>query len=69
MFSKRHYEAIAAVMQSAHPGNTDIVRVGQWLETCKDLAELFDRDNRHFNIIRFMRSCVPGANVKARPVS
>jgi hypothetical protein len=68
-FAKRHYEAIATVMQEAHPGaglSTDNRAVVQWSETCRDLAEMFARDNHAFAIIRFMRACVPGANVRTR---
>jgi hypothetical protein len=68
-FAKRHYEAIALAMQDAHPGaglSQDNRAVIQWSETCKDLAEVFERDNSRFDIIRFMHACVPRANVRAR---
>jgi hypothetical protein len=65
-FQKRHYEAIALAMQDAHPGAGDNRAVVQWSETCKDLAEMFERDNSRFDIIRFMHACAPGANVRAR---
>jgi hypothetical protein len=66
-FAKRHYEAIAIVMQNAHPGVWTAGRpVNQWAETIKDLAEMFERDNSQFDIIRFFRACQPGANVRAR---
>lgn len=68
MFAKRHYEAIATVMQEAHPGAAlaiDNRAVMQWSETCKDLAKMFERDNLHFDIVRFMHACRPGANVRA----
>ena len=71
IFAKRHYEAIATVMQNAHPGGvvgdgmTGEMRV-QWDETCRDMAEMFARDNPAFCIIRFMKACKPGANVRAR---
>jgi hypothetical protein len=69
-FAKRHYEAIATAMQEAHPGQVqskegEACRL-QWSETVKDLAEMFERDNRAFKIIRFVRACQPGANVRAR---
>jgi hypothetical protein len=69
MFAKQHYEAIAQTMQDAHPGSglsDDNRAVVQWNETIKDLAEMFERDNPKFCIIRFMKACRPGANVKAR---
>jgi hypothetical protein len=68
-FCKRHYEAIATTMQEAHPGiglSADNRAVIQWSETVKDFAEMFERDNPHFDIIRFVRACEPGANVRAR---
>jgi hypothetical protein len=68
-FAKRHYEAIATTMQNAHPGlglSDDNRAVTQWSETVKDLAEMFERDNSAFDIIRFVHACRPGANVRAR---
>jgi hypothetical protein len=69
MFQKRHYETIALVMQGSHPGeglSHDNRAVVQWLEQIRDLAEMFERDNKGFDIIRFMKACKPGANVRAR---
>jgi hypothetical protein len=66
MFSKQHYEAIAQVMQNAHPGrglSADNAggdypcAVRQWSETCKDFAEMLEKDNPHFDITRFMHAC------------
>jgi len=59
MFAKRHYEAIAQVMRKAEPSivndaNRDHV---QWMEMVRDLAELFERDNPRFDIIRFVKAC------------
>lgn len=68
-FTKRDYEAIAQVMQDAHPGaalSKDNRAVIQWSETVKDFAEMLERDNSSFDIIRFVRACQPGANVRAR---
>ena len=68
-FAKRHYEAIAAVMQEAHPGAalaTDNRAVIQWSETVKDFAEMLQRDNARFDLLRFVKACRPFANVPAR---
>ncbi len=62
-FAKRHYEAIAKTMQEAHPGtglSADNRAVIQWNETCKDLAEMLERDNSRFDIVRFIHACKPG---------
>ncbi len=70
MFSKRHYEAIAAVMRQAHPipaGEPHFTLpdfktasvITQWSETCKDLAEMFEKDNPKFDIVKFMKACKP----------
>jgi hypothetical protein len=68
-FAKRHYEAIATVMQEAHPGaSADNRVVIQWSETVNDLAEMLARDSGRFCIIRFVRACQPGANVRARAI-
>lgn len=69
MFAKRHYESIARTMQNAHPGtglSNDNRAVTQWSETVKDFAEMLERDNPKFCIVRFVKACQPGANVKAR---
>ena len=69
-FSKKHYEEIATVLQNAHPIKCAMPEhdggIGQWAKTCKDLAEMFERDSHSFSILRFMRACQPGANVRAR---
>ena len=62
MFAKRHYEAIARVMREAHPGlslSDKNPAVWQWSETVKDLAEMFERDNPRFDIVRFMKASRP----------
>jgi hypothetical protein len=71
MFNKRHYEAIATVMQSAHqyanlPKNTSNA---QWDYTVTELACLFQRDSSLFKRERFEAACKPGANVRARKAS
>ncbi len=69
MFAKRHYEAIATVMQNAHPGaglpEDNRARI-QWEMTCLELANTFRQDNPNFDMTRFIRACKPGANVRAR---
>lgn len=65
MFAKRHYEAIALVMQSARP-NPDCAVAHQWEETRNGLMDLFARDNPQFDCARFERACEPGANVRKR---
>jgi hypothetical protein len=54
LFAKRHYEAIAAVLRniSMHEGL-------QRDEICRDFAEMLEKDNPKFDIIRFMKACKP----------
>jgi hypothetical protein len=57
-FAPELYEAIAAVMQSAHTHN--------WQSICEKLADMFKADNPGFRRERFLKACQPvGANVKA----
>ena len=73
MFSKRHYEAIAMVMQNTKPspgfGTCDAERnreLDQWTKMVRALRDRFKRDNPAFLGERFERACIPGANVRAR---
>ena len=51
LFAKRHYEAIAAVLRNAQPGYHSLD------ELCRDFAEMLEKDNPKFDIIRFMKAC------------
>jgi hypothetical protein len=64
-FAKRHYEAIALAMQSAHVLG-DPAKRNQWESVRNELADMFARDNGMFKRDRFMYACEPGANVRAR---
>ncbi len=66
MFNKRHYQAIALVMQTARPANKRAV--AQWSETIKDLADMFARDNSLFKYDLFLQACIPGQNVRQKTV-
>ena len=69
MFSKRHYEAIARVLQDCHPKEYGLAHshaAEQWAFTLKTMADMFAHDNGAFDHDRFKRACVPGANVRAR---
>ena len=67
-FGKRHYEAIAlAVQDTLKYGLEDPEEQGSGVRALAGgLAEMFARDNPQFKPDRFLRACVPGANVKAR---
>ena len=54
-FAKRHYEAIALVMQHAHVIG-DPARRNQWESVRNELADMFMRDNGQFKRIG---SCTP----------
>ena len=64
-FAKRHYEAIALAMQSAHVIGNPAKR-NQWESVRNELADMFAGDNGQFKRDRFMWACEPGANVRAR---
>jgi hypothetical protein len=71
IFAKRHYEAIAQVMQEAESFPAMVHETGkptvrQWDMTVARLAELFASDNAKFDRERFKAACHPGANVRAR---
>ena len=61
-FQKRHYEAVALAIQSAHV----IGGRNQWESVRNELADMFARDNGQFKRDRFISACQPGANVRAR---
>lgn len=66
-FAKRHYEAIATVMQNCKPRPIPLFNeAGQWYTTVYHLSEMLARDNPQFKRDRFERACEPGANVRAR---
>jgi hypothetical protein len=69
MFSKRHYETIARVMQDTKPDGTFVtnqIRLDQWAHVRDKLACAFACDNGQFKQGRFIAACEPGANVRAR---
>jgi hypothetical protein len=67
MFNKRHYEAIATIMQSTFSYDSDDGGGAEtWRDIRQELATMFARDNRSFQYDRFERACQPGANVRAR---
>jgi hypothetical protein len=68
-FAKRHYEAIAQAMQEAMryaQGYDNDLCPGGVQCAIDELADLFAKDNGQFDRERFIRACVPGANVRAR---
>jgi hypothetical protein len=67
MFAKRHFEAIATVMQDADPLHVKRTNARvQHEQTIRALADLFASDNGSFQRDRFIAACRPGANVRAR---
>ena len=64
-FAKRHYEAIASVMQECRM-HIRCDGIEQMECVVKYLADLFASDNGQFKRDRFMHACEPGANVRAR---
>ena len=71
-FHKRHYQAIAEVIQNLAvsddeldaAGLAEVERLRQSIATA--FADMFKADNAAFQHGRFMGACEPGANVKAR---
>lgn len=64
-FARRHYEAIATLMQDTKPLK-DATAFTQWYVDCEGLADMLADDNARFDRERFIRACEPGANVRAR---
>ena len=64
-FAKRHYEAIATVMQECRM-HIRCDGIEQMECVVKYLADLFAGDNGQFQRDRFIQACEPGANVRAR---
>jgi hypothetical protein len=62
IFQKRHYEAVATILQGAH-ATTDY---HAWHMICEHFADAFGADSAQFLRHRFMAACAPGANVRAR---
>ena len=70
-FNKRHYEAIATVLQAAKNDpvmvhETDKPTVSHWDLLIERFADALARDNHLFDRSRFVLACKPGSNVKAR---
>ena len=65
-FARRHYEAIATLMQDTKPLGALSSAFTQWYVDCEGLANMLADDNAHFDRKRFIRACEPGANVRAR---
>jgi hypothetical protein len=64
MFNKRHYEAIATVMQESYSDDSgDGGGADVWSGIVVSLADMFARDNGLFNRERFERACQPGADI------
>ena len=69
-FQRRHYEAVALIMQDAHrqaeaeQGN--LAAVDLVFHVQEDFAALFMRDNPQFKRGRFLIACTPGKNVRER---
>ena len=65
-FQKRHYEAIALVMQQTYPPKQSWVMqeahataINQWMIDCEGIADMFASDNPAFNRANFIQRCEP----------
>ena len=71
-FERRHYEALATVIQGLVLSHDELseVELDELAYTRHDIADAFanmlERDNPRFDRKRFVAGCNPGANVKAR---
>jgi hypothetical protein len=71
-FAKRHHEVIAQVIQGLALSNNELSRdeLDELIEVRRsiagDFANMLGKDNPRFDRQRFIRACVPGANVRAR---
>jgi hypothetical protein len=75
-FAKRHYQAIAQIIQYLdlsfdseydEEGLQEIEAKRQSIAA--DFASMFNSDNPQFNRALFMQACKPGQNVRARKVA
>jgi hypothetical protein len=62
-FAKRHYQAIAATIQTIGP---NVISSAQREVIAACFADMLASDNANFQRDRFLRACVPGSNVRAR---
>jgi hypothetical protein len=80
-FAKRHYEAIALMLQRVCPDlpmdregfyddegydHDALGRQLMWDDIRAELADTFKADNSQFNRDRFLFACKPGRNVRAK---
>jgi hypothetical protein len=69
-FAKRHYEALAQVIQSLALSHNELsndeldelVSVRQGI--ANDFANMLAKDNPRFDRARFIQACIPGNNVR-----
>jgi len=57
MFSKRHYEAVAAVLSKAGDRSVDHSGFLMWRAIFDHLADLFEADNPRFDRDTFKEAC------------
>lgn len=69
-FSQQHYEALATMMQRAHPQeypeNDNQWSRNQWGWGVDMMVQMLKHDNPQFKEQRFRKACQPGNNVRAR---
>jgi len=71
-FAKRHYEAIALVIQhlvlsdDEHSDEELVELEARRQAIAREFADLFAGDSGQFQRERFIRACEPGANVRQR---
>ncbi len=71
MFSKRHYQAIALIMQDMHKqaaADSILSETDLAFHVCEEFAALFAKDNSLFKRGLFLQACIPGRNVRERTV-
>lgn len=58
LFEKRHYEAVAEVMNRSAPSMDDYhTALIYWHLTLERLERLFEKDNPNFNCTKFREAC------------
>lgn len=68
-FAKRHYQAIATVIQSEAARAHTAERRTAVEDMAFSLGQMFAKDNPQFNRALFDQACIPGNNVRARKVA
>lgn len=55
--TKKHFEAVAAILAATKPTNTNSAQHEMWEEITGQLAQFFKGQNGNFDYIKFFAAC------------